>query len=156
MIEKIQEKIDKYISMRGVEDIYLSHSASVTKFNLIGDVLADLIELSREVKGEIMIDEIQEKIDKYEVLENEADTFVIQHKIGHFLADLQELLKTAKQKKKACCDKKAAKHIKVTACKNCPYLVANSALFAKYCGHPEEIGERDIINQDIIPDWCPL
>lgn len=104
-----------------------------------------------------MINKIQEIIDKYEVLESEADTFESQsqHNIGNFLTDLQELLMAAKEKKKACCEKKAAKQIKVTACRNCPYMV-KSDLLSDFCNHPLQKGGRDIVAYDIIPDWCKI
>lgn len=104
-----------------------------------------------------MIDKIQEKIDKYEILENEADTFDIQRTIGEFLGDLNQLLKYAKEKKKACCEKKSGKQITVTACRNCPYFTLRE-IMNDYCSHPKEkeIGGHDITQHDIVPKWCPL
>lgn len=102
-----------------------------------------------------MIEKIQEKIDKYEELEYNTDDLAEGHAIGYFLTDLQELLKFAKEKKKACCEKKAAKQIRVTSCRNCPHLV-KSDLLSDFCNHPMQKGGKDVVAHDIIPEWCKI
>ena len=90
-----------------------------------------------------MIDKIQEKIDKYEILEREAGNRAEFNMIGEFLGDLGKLLESAKEKKKACCAAKASpvtevagklneRWIHVTKCRYCPSMF-DPTLVDPYC-----------------------
>ena len=95
-----------------------------------------------------MIDKIQEKIDKYEILEREAGNRAEFNMIGEFLGDLGKLLESAKEKKKACCAAKAAtvadvddgveeRWIRVTSCNICPHVIDNGLPGGLHCKrHP--------------------
>ena len=109
-----------------------------------------------------MIDKIQEKIVKYETLEREAGNRAEFNMIGEFLGDLGKLLENAKEKKKACCEKKTTQQvavksnerwIKVTCCRTCPYSMYSLLTSSPYCIKNHVV---NIVNFDAIDQFCPL
>ena len=96
-----------------------------------------------------MIEKIQQKIDKFEVLEREAGNRAEFNLIGEFLGDLNQLLKSATEKKKECCAKK------VQHCNTCCYRLLNNFV-EPICGHAKLILPKTITDIDTTPEWCPL
>lgn len=108
-----------------------------------------------------MIEKIQEKIDKYEVLERGTSNPAKFNLIGEFLCDLGRLLENAKEKKKACCEKKTTqvddkteeRWIRVITCRNCPHISDSRLLIEAYCTIFPGLCPS---NLDVIHPQCPL
>ena len=109
-----------------------------------------------------MIDKIQEKIVKYEVLERGTSNSAKFNLIEEFLGELRRLLENAKEKKKACCAAKASpvakvsgktneRWIRVTKCRDCPNMF-DPTLVDPYCTKTLLC----IDNLDVIHPHCRL
>ena len=109
-----------------------------------------------------MIGKIQEKIDKYEVIERRTSNPAKFNLIGEFLGELRRLLENAREKKKACCAAKASpvaevagktneRWIRVTKCRDCP-IMFDPTLVDAYCTKTLLC----IDNLDIIHPQCQL
>ena len=107
-----------------------------------------------------MLGKIQEKIDKYEVIERRTSNPAKFNLIGEFLGELRRLLENAKEKKKSCCEKETPqvsdvkeRWIRVTKCRNCPWVSDKFSPANVYCRLYPYL---NIEGLDIIHPLCPL